>query len=174
MRRTLLLATLALVPVAAFAQDAGGAAATATLIDVEGNEIGEARIHETASGTVHIVLTAEGIPAGVHGVHVHETGDCATPDFQSAGGHIAGDAQHGFENPEGVHPGDLPNAHVQEDGVLAVEYVNDHLAMDDSMIFDEDGSAIVVHAEADDYETDPAGDSGGRIACGVIEQAAAE
>lgn len=174
MRRLLPTAFLAaLLPAAVVAQDAMAPAATATIIDAEGNEIGEAQFHEFASGGVHIVLTAEGIPAGVHGVHVHETGDCATPDFQSAGGHIAGDAQHGFDSPEGVHPGDLPNAHVQDDEVLAVEYVNDRLVMDESMMLDEDGSAILIHETADDYRTDPSGESGGRIACGVIEPAEA-
>lgn len=165
----------ALLPAAALAQEDGASpTATATLIDSEGNEAGQARLRETEGGFVHIVLTVEGVPEGIHGVHVHETGDCATPDFQSAGGHIAGDAQHGFDSPEGVHPGDLPNAHVQSDGVLAVEYMNERLAMDESMLFDEDGSAILVHEGPDDYVTDPAGDSGGRIFCGVIEEAAAE
>lgn len=175
--RTLWMTTLAaaLLPAAALAQDAEPSpTATATVIDSEGNEAGEARFSEMAAGFVQIVLTVEGVPEGVHGVHVHETGECATPDFQSAGGHIAGDAQHGFDNPEGVHPGDLPNAHVQADGVLAVEHMNHLLVMDESMLFDEDGSAIVIHESADDYRTDPAGDSGGRIFCGVIEQAAAE
>jgi Cu-Zn family superoxide dismutase len=93
------------------------------------------------------------------------------PEFTSAGGHFnPTEEQHGWNNPQGYHAGDLPNAHVQDDGVLAVEYFTDSVTLGEgeSSIFDDDGSAIVMHEGADDYQTDPAGAAGARIACGVI------
>ena len=142
--------------------------AIARLTDREGNELGSAALYETASGRTHVVVQATGIPEGIHGVHVHQTGDCSADDFTSAGGHLAGDAQHGIQVEGGPHPGDMPNAHVQDDGVLAMEVFKSNLPFD--MMFDEDGSAVIVHAGADDYESQPSGDAGARIACGVIEQ----
>lgn len=103
-----------------------------------------------------------------------KTGQCDTPDFKSAGGHYNPTGnQHGWGNPEGHHAGDLPNAHVHEDGRLAIEYFTNAVTLGEgnTTLFDGDGSAIVMHAGADDYQTDPAGDAGARIACGVIEKA---
>lgn len=168
--RALILA-VALAPTAALAQDREPAVGVAPIIDRERNEIGEVRLSEMASGFVNIVVNVEGIPEGVHGVHLHETGDCSAEDFASAGDHISGDKQHGFDDPEGPHPGDLPNAHVQGDGVLAAQYMNERIALDDTMIFDEDGSALIIHSNSDDYQTDPGGNAGDRIACGEIVRA---
>lgn len=150
----------------------GGAAwaqsATATLQNTDGEDVGSATLSATASGVTHVVVQATGVPAGVHGVHVHETGDCSAADFTSAGGHLAGDAEHGILVEGGPHPGDLPNAHVQDDGELALEAFKTNLPLD--MVLDEDGSAVVIHAGADDYESQPSGDAGDRLACGVIQQ----
>lgn len=168
--RALVLAA-ALAPAAVLAQEADPAVGVAPIVDREGNEIGDVRLSEMASGYINVVVSAEGIPEGVHGVHLHETGDCSADDFSSAGDHIAGDMQHGFDDPEGPHPGDLPNAHVQGDGVLAAQYMTDRIALDDSMIFDEDGSALIIHANSDDYQTDPGGNAGDRLACGEIVRA---
>ena len=165
--RTLLLTTLALMPLAATAQEAP-AVGVAPIMDAEGAEIGEVRLSQMENGFVNVVVNVEGIPTGVHGVHLHEVGDCSAPDFESAGPHISGDKQHGFDNPEGPHPGDLANAHVQDDGVLAAQYMTDRIMLDESMIFDEDGSALIIHANSDDYQTDPGGAAGDRIACGEI------
>lgn len=157
---------------AAVASGLGAAAwaqsATATLQNTGGDEIGSASVSTTASGLTHVVVQTAGIPAGVHGVHIHETGDCSAADFSSAGGHLAADAQHGVLVEGGPHPGDLPNAHVQEDGELAMESFKSNLPLD--LIFDDDGSAVVIHAGADDYESQPSGDAGDRLACGVLEQ----
>ena len=172
-----LLASAALAGLAATgaaAQDSGEAAgdgvmtARAALQDRDGNEVGNAGLRETPSGSTWVVVQATGMPAGIHGVHVHETGDCSAGDFTSAGGHLAGGAEHGILVEGGPHPGDLPNAHVQDDGILALEAFNDRLTAD--MVFDDDGAAVVVHAGADDYVSQPSGDSGDRIACGVIER----
>ena len=160
----------ALSMTAATAQDAQTMTpgAVARLQDREGNEIGSAAFYETASGRTYVVIQATGIPEGIHGVHVHETGDCSADDFTSAGGHLAGEMQHGILVDGGPHPGDLPNAHVENDGVLAMEAFKTDLPLD--MMFDSDGSAFIIHAGADDYTSQPSGASGDRIACGVIEQ----
>lgn len=164
-----LLSAALLAPLAAHAQDAAGTA-MGTVIDAERAEVGTITLSETPSGLTHIVIEVTGVPEGVHGVHIHETGDCSADDFSSAGGHLAGDMEHGFLAEGGPHPGDLPNAHVQSDGVLMVEHVTDRLTLGD-MLFDADGSAFIVHSGADDYESQPSGEAGSRLNCAVIERA---
>jgi superoxide dismutase, Cu-Zn family len=151
---------------------AGAQSANAVLIDPEGNTVGNVALEQLARG-VHIHAQAEGLPPGVHAFHIHQTGACEGPEFQSAGGHFnPTEEQHGWNNPQGHHAGDFANVHVQDDGVLAVEYFTDVVTLGEgeTSIFDEDGSAIVMHEGADDYTSDPAGHAGPRIACGVIEQ----
>ncbi|RVV97687.1 superoxide dismutase family protein [Mesobaculum littorinae] len=165
------LAGLALAPALALPLALPAAAqdmntATAALMNTEGEEIGTATLEETASGLTHVTIEAEGISEGIHGVHIHETGDCGDGDFSAAGGHLAGDMEHGLVE-GGPHPGDLPNAHVQSDGVLAMEAFKSDLDWD--MLMDDDGAAFVIHAGADDYESQPSGDAGDRVACGVFE-----
>lgn len=162
LKTTSLAATMALAGAGAFAQDA-----IATLTDRSGAAVGVAALSTTASGVTHVVVGATGIPEGVHGVHVHEIGDCSADDFSSAGGHLAGDASHGILVEGGPHPGDLPNAHVQSDGVLTIEAFKTNLPLD--MVLDDNGSAVIVHSGEDDYESQPSGDAGERIACGVIQ-----
>ena len=168
MKRILTAATaLGLIAGAAAAQEMTPQA-KANLQGRDGAALGSASFYETASGRTYVVVQATGIPVGIHGVHVHETGDCSAEDFSSAGGHLAGDMQHGILVEGGPHPGDLPNAHVQEDGILAMEVFKSNLSTD--QMFDDDGSAVIIHAGADDYESQPSGDSGDRIACGVVER----
>lgn len=130
---------------------------------------GTVEITPTASGEMMIEIDVNGIPLGTHAVHLHETGDCSGADYKTAGGHIAGDAQHGVLVEDGPHPGDLPNAEVGMDGRIHVTYFNGHLKPEH--LTDEDGAAFVIHSGADDYESQPAGDAGDRIACGVITAA---
>ena len=121
---------------------------------------------------VTVSVSLEGLSAGTHAVHLHTTGDCSASDFTSAGGHLnpMGN-EHGSLNPQGAHLGDLPNAEVSAAGVgIVSETLRGSRASVVSQIFDADGTAVVVHADADDYRTDPAGDAGSRIACGVISQ----
>lgn len=140
------------------------------LQDREGRSVGTARLRDTSHGVlVHAELS--GIPPGDHAFHIHETGKCEAP-FTSAGGHVhkAG-TKHGFANPEGFHAGDLPNVHVPESGRATVEAfaTGVRLTEGDTPLIDADGSALILHASADDYHTDPAGSAGDRIACGVIK-----
>ena len=112
----------------------------------------------------------KGLPEGVHAVHLHSTGNCLAPDFTSAGGHLNPEGkEHGTENPNGSHLGDLPNVEIGPDGTGRLEATLSG-SLEDALdaIFDEDGSAIVVHAGADDNMTDPSGNAGSRIACGVL------
>jgi superoxide dismutase, Cu-Zn family len=168
MRRTLAAALAAVgCLVAAEAQAQG---ANAVLIDPDGKEIGNVALSEVAQG-VRIFAQAANVPAGVHAFHIHETGQCDPPDFESAGDHYnPADKQHGWDNPEGHHAGDFANVHVPEDGGLEIEYFTDAVTLGegDTTLFDDDGSAIVLHEGEDDYRTDPTGEAGPRIACGVI------
>jgi Cu-Zn family superoxide dismutase len=154
------------------ATQAGAQSANAVLVDPDGKKIGNVALSQLAQG-VRIFAEATDLPPGVHAFHIHETGECQPPEFTSAGGHYnpTGE-QHGWDNPEGHHAGDLPNVHVRDDGVLAIEYFTDSVTLGegDTTLFDDDGSAIVMHEGADDYQTDPAGDAGSRIACGVISK----
>lgn len=141
------------------------------LLNTEGNQIGEVSFVEAKDG-VTINIQAEEIPAGVHGVHIHETGVCTPPDFKSAGAHFnPTNKEHGFENPKGFHLGDLPNIEVGEDGKISVKVTTAEITLKENVensILDQDGSALVIHEKEDDYKTDPAGNSGDRIACAAI------
>lgn len=144
----------------------------APLINAEGNEIGEVTLTEGKDG-VTIRVVAEGLTPGEHGFHIHEKGECEPPSFESAGGHFnPTNKEHGFENPKGFHLGDLLNIEVDEDGTVDAIVTTAEVTLQkgqENSILDKDGSTIMVHEKADDYKTDPAGNSGERIACAVIE-----
>lgn len=136
------------------------------LLGASGQTIGSVRAWQTAGG-VSFRVSASGLPHGLHGIHVHSVGRCDPPDFTSAGPHWnpAG-KHHGLNNPAGPHAGDLPNVEVAANGALAVTVVLPGATM--GSLLDADGAALVLHAAADDYVTDPSGNSGARIACAVI------
>jgi superoxide dismutase, Cu-Zn family len=143
--------------------------AVALIRDAAGVEVGRATFTETGEGVRVRVLTT-GVSVGTHGIHVHAAGTCEGPGFASAGGHLnPGGKQHGAHNPAGTHLGDLPNLVVSpgSSGDLTAMLAGATLASP-SALFDADGASIVVHAAADDQMTDPSGNSGARIACGVI------
>ena len=145
--------------------------ASAALKDGSGKEVGSANLMQTQTGVL-INLSVKGLPAGEHGIHIHAVGKCEAP-FASAGGHFnPGGKKHGLLAADGRHAGDMPNLHVPQSGDLAVEMVNADVTLEKgkpNSLFDADGSSIVIHAGSDDYKTDPAGDAGGRIACGVVQ-----
>ena len=147
--------------------------ARAELKDAEGKHVGVAMLQEDKDG-VRINVQVKGLPAGLHGVHIHAVGKCEEPKFASAGGHFnLGKKKHGLKSAEGPHAGDLPNMYVTSvGGIYEAVAKSVTLKAGENSLFHADGSAIVIHAAADDYTTDPAGNSGDRIACGVITKSA--
>jgi Cu-Zn family superoxide dismutase len=146
--------------------------ATVELKTLRGDTVGSAELRETPDG-VRLVATLRNLPPGPHGIHLHAVGRCELPDFGSAGGHFnPGSRQHGLQNPQGPHGGDLPNLQVGADGGGRLEYVTRAVTLGPgpTSLFDPDGTALVVHAGPDDQRSDPAGNSGGRIACGVLRK----
>jgi len=145
--------------------------ATAALKDAGGKEVGSVNLTQTPHGVL-INLSVKGLAAGEHAFHVHAVGKCEPP-FTSAGGHFnPTNKKHGMLAAEGYHAGDMPNLHIPQSGDLTVEVVNANITLEKgkpNSVYDADGSAIVIHAGSDDYKTDPTGEAGGRIACGVIQ-----
>ena len=141
---------------------------TFTMVNTAGQPTANVRMWQTPGG-VTFRISGAGLPHGNHGLHVHSVGRCDAPDFTTAGGHWNPTSkQHGTMNPAGPHEGDLPNLIVGTDGrgTLAITIPGATMAG----LLDADGSAMVVHASADDLRTDPSGNSGGRIVCGVFRQ----
>ena len=138
--------------------EVSGNVARAQLVGADQTEYGE-------------VIVARGMSPGAHGAHIHQTGKCEGPDFKSAGGHWnpAG-KEHGFDNPQGAHAGDFFNLDIGEDGTGSLQATIPGATLSDgeNALLDADGAAFVVHEGADDLKTDPSGDSGGRLACGVF------
>jgi Cu-Zn family superoxide dismutase len=144
--------------------------ASATLIDSEGRSVGQAFLRQAPRGVL-LKMDLKNATPGVHGLHLHSAGRCDRPSFESAGGHFnPTKAEHGFLNPRGSHVGDLPNIAVPSSTQQSVEYflADVTLGPGPRSLVDNDGSSIVIHAGSDDYATEPAGESGDRLACGQI------
>jgi superoxide dismutase, Cu-Zn family len=138
-----------------------------------GESVGSATFKTVKKG-VSVKIEVKNLPVGVHGVHIHQNASCEGPDFKSAGGHFNPDGkQHGFDNPMGHHNGDLPqNLTVQENHVGEATFVVTSISLDKAApnsLFLNGGTSIVIHEKADDMKTDPSGNSGNRIACGLIQ-----
>ncbi len=151
----------------------GAAMPAAQLMDGNGKAIGQVVMSEDANGLT-LKLTVAGLPAGTHGVHLHEKGMCDGPKFESAGGHWnpAG-KQHGRDNPMGAHLGDLANMDAPNGAEATASFLVAGVKMGgtENALADADGTSLVIHAKADDYKTDPSGSSGDRIACAVLAPA---
>ena len=141
-----------------------------TLSDAAGKAVGTATLTETKTG-VSIALDLNGLPAGEHAIHIHQVAKCEAPAFTTAGGHFnPATKKHGLENPEGHHAGDMKNFTVAANGTAKATVTDDAVTIADGVnsIFTGGGTALVIHAAADDMKTDPSGNAGARIACGVI------
>ncbi|MBO0931478.1 superoxide dismutase family protein [Fibrella aquatilis] len=146
--------------------------ATTSLIDTTGKAIGTATFTEETPGLVTMVVSVTGLKAGQHGIHFHMVGKAEpSTKFMSAGEHFNPDnKKHGLQSPTGAHNGDLPNLVVNAQGVGSLTTATDRITLGTGTksVFDTDGTAIIIHANADDQLTDPSGNSGGRIAAGVL------
>jgi Cu-Zn family superoxide dismutase len=163
---TIALLTLAL---AACASTPAEPAGRANVSDAQGTALGALDLIPQ-NGTTRLRGRLQGLPPGVHAIHVHEAGVCVAP-FTSAGGHFnPAHVPHGLQTPAGGHAGDLPNIQVSAAGSVDIDVVVRAPLRGTGGILDADGAAIVVHAAADDERTDPAGNAGARIACGVVYQ----
>jgi len=152
-------------------QPAASQTAQSTLKNADGKDVGTAALTQ-APGGVLINLALTGLPAGEHAFHVHAVGKCEPP-FTSAGGHFNPTGKkHGIMAAEGAHAGDMPNLHIPASGDLKLEVMNAGVTLEKdkpNSLLGPQGTALVIHASKDDYKTDPTGEAGGRIACGVVQ-----
>jgi Cu-Zn family superoxide dismutase len=147
--------------------------ATAIIYDLNGSPIGTAQLWQEPSGIVNVDIASLALPAGTHGIHFHEVGKCqgGATAFATAGAHYNPlGKEHGLQNPRGPHAGDAPNIVVPAGGLAKVAFSTDRVTLTPGTVtlFDTDGSSIVVHANADDQMSQPSGNSGARIACGIV------
>jgi Cu-Zn family superoxide dismutase len=145
--------------------------------DAQGKSVGTIALWESGTGPkgagVGLELNLHDLPAGRHGIHIHQNAKCDGPDFKSAGPHFNPDAKkHGLQNPDGHHAGDMMNFSVNEEGKAKLKLTNNDVRLGDGTdshsLFSNGGTSLIIHANADDMKTDPSGSSGDRIACGVI------
>ena len=176
-RALLVSAALAACLVSGIPQAKASEKTTVKLVDAKGDDVGTATITFTSTQQPGVIvkLDVKGLPPGVHAVHFHQNPKCDAPDFKSAGGHFnPTNKQHGFDNPQGHHAGDMMNFTVEDNGKANVTVKDDDVTLGSAKEWNSlhvnEGTSIIIHAKADDYKTDPSGNSGDRIACGTIIQ----
>jgi Cu-Zn family superoxide dismutase len=170
MRHVGLIVSVLLVSALFAAREGRAETVKAELRNAQGEKIGDAMLIQEGKG-VKIALSASKLPPGKHGFHIHAVGKCEPPDFKSAVGHFNPEGKkHGLNNPEGPHAGDLQNVTVKEDGTVKTEIMATRVTLGPGKdsLFQSEGTALVLHADPDDEKSDPAGNAGARIACGVI------
>ncbi|MEZ5294434.1 MAG: superoxide dismutase family protein [Vicinamibacterales bacterium] len=171
MTRTFSFVVLAL-SVGAFATAGAQSMVHVDVKDASGKSVGMAMLSPASGGGVSVAINFKGLPPGEHALHFHQTAKCEAP-FTSAGGHFnPGMKKHGMQNPEGPHAGDMPNFTVAADGTAKTTIVDKNVTLGEgaNSVFANGGTALMVHAGADDMKTDPSGNAGDRIACGVISK----
>jgi superoxide dismutase, Cu-Zn family len=173
-RTLLLIPALLCCSAAAAPADTAPKSAHADIMDAKGAKVGTAKIKAVKDG-VEISVKVMGLPEGDHGIHIHTVGKCEGPAFTTAGGHFnPTSAHHGMNNTMDPHPhlGDLPNLKVAADGKGSATIVAKEVTLGDgaNSLFHDGGTSLVIHEKADDYMTDPSGNSGSRIACGVVSK----
>jgi superoxide dismutase, Cu-Zn family len=166
----ILLAGCLALPASAEILGIGKNTASATIVNSAGVPIGKAKLVRSKKSGLRVTIEARNLSRGEHGVHIHAIGRCEGPGFTSAGPHVNPlNKQHGLENPDGSHLGDMPNMLVGRKGRGKLSFdIADGRLKGDGGLLDADGAAIVIHAKSDDQRTDPSGNSGDRVACGVL------
>ena len=172
--RTVTISLLLLFPVTVAMAQAAPKSAHADIVNAQGAKVGTAKITSAAKG-VKIAVSVSQMTPGEHGIHIHTVGKCEGPGFTSAGGHFnPTSAHHGIHNTQDPHPhvGDLPNLTVDQSGKGKATFTVEGATLGDGAdsLFHDGGTALVIHAKPDDLMSDPSGNSGDRVACGVIEK----